>query len=456
MKKVLTSISDEQIIGAIQSNDVEIVFYDSNFINHEEENYIFNLLIITSDEINNQFLSTLKVHDIYILGNSNDNKANGRNMYFFENEDSLRKALFIWPKKVKNSQDKDISTSENTLNMEVQVDQGSLHTSITGEAKENKIIESIETVDCNNAPPVSIKDDFPSTEYPINISHFSTNKIEAMRKQYVYKGKQYPQNKTIAVWSPLHRIGVSSFILNFAIYLQEQKIQTAVIEAMQPPKLSSVLSRYEPMPVNFRSFIEVFHLEEYELMELDYHKTNWQYMGVLWLPIGEKDYVYNWTEDFLEVYFQFFRYHDVILTDLPSGKMTEETEKVLQNIDELWVMVDNSIVDILMWKNYIHQLREKHGISMKLIYNRSFPFSKINSLVNGLELPLIGTIPDLTEEYIRLQYKKKPLISFDEVREKVKENYENLIKAGFQLDSISNSKKIPLKTLIKKLFQSRG
>jgi len=76
--------------------------------------------------------------------------------------------------------------------------------------------------------------------------------------------------------------------------------------------------------------------------------------------------------------------------------------------------------------------------------------------VNGLELPLIGTIPDLTEEYIRLQYKKKPLISFDEVREKVKENYENLIKAGFQLDSISNSKKIPLKTLIKKLFQSRG
>lgn len=123
MKKVLTSISDEQIIGAIQSNDVEIVFYDSNFINHEEENYIFNLLIITSDEINNQFLTSLKVHDIYILGNSNDNKANRRNMYFFENEDSLRKALFIWPKKVKNNQDKDISTSENTLNMEIQVDQ---------------------------------------------------------------------------------------------------------------------------------------------------------------------------------------------------------------------------------------------------------------------------------------------------------------------------------------------
>lgn len=451
MKKVLTSISDEQIIGAIQSNDVEIVLYDSNFDNHAEENQLFNLLIITSDELHNQFLSNLKVDDIYILGNRNENKSKGKNEYFFENEDTLRKALFIWPRKANTNLDKGKSASENTINMTVQVNQETLHT-IRGEGKENKITDSIESVDCNNAPPVSIDDDFPSTEYPINNSHFSTNKIEAMRKQYVYKGKQYPHNKTIAVWSPLHRMGVSSFILNFAIYLQEQKIQTAVIEAMQPPKLSSVLSRYEPMPVNFRSFIEVFHLEEHELMELDYHKTNWQYKGVLWLPIGEKDYIYNWNEDFLEVYFQFFRYHDVILIDLPSGKMTEETEKVLQNIDELWVMVDNSIVDILMWKKYIHQLREEHGISMRLIYNRSFPFSKINSLVTSLELPLMGTIPDLTEEYIRLQYKKKPLISFDEVREKVKENYEHLIKAGFQLDSISNSKKFPLKTLIKKLF----
>ncbi|EOR21620.1 hypothetical protein A499_22272 [Niallia nealsonii AAU1] len=100
-------------------------------------------------------------------------------------------------------------------------------------------------------------------------------------------------------------------------------------------------------------------------------------------------------------------------------------------------------------EKYIHQLRERHGISMKLIYNRSFPFSKINSLVNGLELPIIGTLPDLTEEYIRLQYKKKPLISFDEVREKVKENYEHLIKAGFQLDSISNPKNCLSKQLSK-------
>lgn len=81
--------------------------------------------------------------------------------------------------------------------MEIQVDQGPLHTSITGEAQENKITDSIETFDCNNAPPVNIKDDFPSTEYPISISHFSTNKIEAMRKQYVYKGNNTHKTKRL-------------------------------------------------------------------------------------------------------------------------------------------------------------------------------------------------------------------------------------------------------------------
>lgn len=88
---------------------------------------------------------------------------------------------------------------------------------------------------------------------------FYVKRAADIRKE-LFSEMKWSQNKTIGVWSPLHRLGTTTFIINFAIYLGRMKVNTTVIESLTKYQmLNTTLTRYKSKPLNWSSYIEALH-----------------------------------------------------------------------------------------------------------------------------------------------------------------------------------------------------
>lgn len=469
MKRIYTSINNADLFAALDSKTFHINYVEDDKLIEQLEDYD---LIVLSMTLNNNLPGVDRVEsDIFVL---DDNKLlkqelTNSKIKVFSDMSALKKAILLWTltnKNLKNNKEKafkpehkidETAVNQNDLKIDKRETLQETRTTSNDNGSTNDVDimleESLDLEEVNSSPPIVIEEAYPSNNDMTAEYEEAKNKLNIMRNSYVFKGKAYPNNQTIGIWSPLSRIGVTTFIINYAIFLQVNKIQTAVIEGMKGKYLQHIIERYEEKPTNYKSFMEVFHLKDKDILKMDISQIHWYYKGVLWLPIGDNDKNYVWDENFLNVYFQFFRYHDVVLVDLPNGEMQQETLATLKHMDELWIVIDNS-VDILLWKSYIQRIHKDFAKPIKLLFNRKMSFSKAEDLAKELNFPLITTLPDLTEEHFINQFEAHALIENTAVFNKLLDPFRTITKElGVE---ISQSRKLMMMNYLRKLIPLKG
>lgn len=237
--------------------------------------------------------------------------------------------------------------------------------------------------------------------------------------------QRWEGHHTVGVWSPLHRMGVTSFVINFALFLVENKVQTAVLEGLtEQHALKSWLERYTNVPSDWISYAQALLVDSDE-------EWKWTYQNIMFLPLDKEDTLRHWDANALEAYMTTTNKIEMTLVDLPTGKMTSYTEDSLQYLNELWIVLDDSTQEILAWKDYIQVIRERVDIPIYVVFNKAYPFSQVSRLCKELQLPLLVQLPPLHEETMMNYYENKPLYLKQDVRAKLVPKYLEISKHLF-------------------------
>ncbi|MCK6259534.1 hypothetical protein LCY76_23470 [Fictibacillus sp. KIGAM418] len=236
--------------------------------------------------------------------------------------------------------------------------------------------------------------------------------------------------KTIAIWSPITNVGVSTFVINFALYLSKMPISVGVIEMLGTNyRIKSLLKQYSTQPQNWHSFST--YLFEENINPTD---VKWEYAGVNWYPVNPaKDMKYEWDEKSLYLYFNAMKFNDVLLMDLPTGKLENFIESQLSSVNELWILVNNQVHQVLEWKDHIKQL-EKKGISCHLVFHRDHSITQKEQLAERLGIPIIAAIPDMHHQMINNEYQNYPLIKQRGAEQVLEDGYKNLTMHLFGIE----------------------
>lgn len=262
----------------------------------------------------------------------------------------------------------------------------------------------------------------------------------------LFAKQQWEGHKSIGLWSPLSRMGVTTFAINFSIFLAENRLYAGVLEGLKDePILKHWVKRYAQLPKDWTSYAKAIHLAP-----TDSFNADWTYRNVLYLPLDDDDTELHWDNAKLEVYLSTPTLMDITLIDLPSGEMKDYTYFSLNYIDELWIIVDDTYQEIVAWKNYIHAIQKKFDLKVRLIFNKEYEFSQTSRLSKTLDLEILCQIPSLHKEVMRNYYENQPLLFSEGVREILFEPYAKLTRylmgSNFNiLTTIDNRKLIPQK-----------
>jgi len=260
----------------------------------------------------------------------------------------------------------------------------------------------------------------------------------------LFKDKAPDNHRTIGIWSPLHRTGVTSLTMNFSMFLAENRIDVAVVEGITNQfAMKDWLKRYAPIPSNWISCAKAIQTDVSAI------NSKWKYSNIMFLPLDKSDSQYEWNTLSLDAYMNTSKVKDidVTLVDMPTGEMAHYTIDTLEHLDELWIVVDDAIQETLAWKKYITDLKKSTKLPMYIIFNKEYSFSQTKRIEKELAVPMITTIPSLHEETMKNYYEKEPLYYQDEVKELVKVPYTvmatHLFKGDFtpkkKTDSILDS-----------------
>ncbi|UNL87428.1 hypothetical protein [Priestia koreensis] len=294
------------------------------------------------------------------------------------------------------------------------------HTPIKQQNSESDepIPTSDEKINSENKETLTKKNEENPQDHHLNTLIKRTSEI---RKEAFTKAT-WDKNKVIGVWSPLHRIGVTSFIVTFAMFLANERSQVGVLEA--PSKayhLKQILERYKSIPDGWNSFARAMFDPTIPATSINYI-----YKGVQWILLAEGDHELEWNTDALYHYVNSTRVFDFVLIDLPTGEIGEMYRPLLGQLDELWIVVDDSYLQIKAWKQYMDQMIKEYNLSSYLIFNKAEAFSQQTQLSEDLELPLLAALPPLYQELAKNQYENKPILTYESVLEKLKEPYTHL------------------------------
>lgn len=273
-----------------------------------------------------------------------------------------------------------------------------------------------------NLPENDVKSSFQNNPFPMRLRNI----------QKSLSGPKMDKYKTIGVWSPLPAIGVTSFIMNFALFLSENKVHTAVLESLTSNHiLKDWLSRYSPIPEKWVSLASNLHANE------PVGDSEWLYRGVKFFPLSKDDIKQEWNSDSFGAYHRMTEIYDVTLIDMPTGEMNVFTKESLEYMDELWIVVDDRVQQLNSWKEYIKTIKETHQITIYLIHNKIIDASKPNILSEGIGAPMLAAIPALWEETAKNYYQTKPLYLQKGVQSILQAHYHqlatHLIGSSFQL-----------------------
>lgn len=324
-----------------------------------------------------------------------------------------------------------------------------------------------EQEEINPGKPVIINNDFPEESSPEVLPKEAANEDKrSLLAMNVYEEsyKHKRNNKVIGVWSPQHAVGVTTFIINFAIYMKKicSKQDFMVIEAVSlNPTIRQLLEKYKSRPNKWHSIIEVLNEES----DLPFNSCGWPYKGIEWSPRSNNDYKVKLDEKMVSLYLNTPNDFRFVFVDLPNGKMAPYTLEALKHIDELWIMVDNNFQRLEDWRTYIQTILSDKNLKAKLIFSKYYDFSDkiIKSIQKSLDLPCLGSIPPMLEEIEKNHLQTSPLIEFEENFIKLEPYYWEIAKYiidnyGLVENELINNKGIFQKYLrnIKKSFFNNG
>jgi len=214
------------------------------------------------------------------------------------------------------------------------------------------------------------------------------------------------KNKRIGFWSPVGRVGVTTFIESFALTLAQDNIQVAVLEGItERPKHLTNLKRYSNIPSQWTSYASSLFNTDTSLINV-----KWTYEDIHWFPCAKKDCDYEWDSLSLKYYIKSLNRHDVTLIDFPSGKMSSITEKSLEYVDELWIMVDYALDDILPWMKFIEKtLKQKKNITLHYIYLSKGHPAPYKQWLKEEKVTVLAEFKEQSLAAIQNRFSKKPL-----------------------------------------------
>lgn len=314
--------------------------------------------------------------------------------------DSLKKT----PQKPK---DKGIKTSEvtssGTKKEAIKVSQSKSHADSDSKDKEDVAGKPEKEIQKgNDSKPIQIENSLPNEdEIKQSVLNPRYEKALSIRKAAV-PGR----NKTIGVWSPIST-GITTFVVNFAIYLSHFDIDVAVVELpTERQKMKGMLTRFQSMPTKWSSFIE-----NYLSDDLPAEDVNWLFKGVNWFPLGDEDNKYTWNAEILTELLHTAKQYKLVLIDFPSGNMGKSALNTLSHLDELWILIDDNFDEAYQWKKEIHKIIKEYKFKSKLIFNMETPNkSRKDEIAELLDLQLIGSIPLLPDVFRLNTYETKPSI----------------------------------------------
>lgn len=257
-------------------------------------------------------------------------------------------------------------------------------------------------------------------------------------RKHSFHPSPYNSNKTIGIWSPLHRMGVTQFIVNFSIFLAQFRIPVAALETPNNVQhLKHLLLQYTDIPKNWSSYATALSNES-----ISPNSVKWLYQNVHWIPLDYNDSNINWQEDLLFHYINNLKFFDVVLVDLPTSEMEDYTLEIAKQLDELWILVDDSYVQLKGWKEYIHNLQEQLNISIKLVFNKKDTYSKTKLIEDELQIPILTEIPSVYYELQKNNYETNPIILNHTVYKKLYGAYLELAKhiLGENIEPKNNSR----------------
>lgn len=295
--------------------------------------------------------------------------------------------------------------------------------------------------------------ELPPTDKSQVAAKVATDKTYIDRSRYIQKKMMdipsLEGSKVIGVWSPLHRMGVTSFVVNFGLYLADHKIETTVLEGISPNYiLKDLLFRYTERPKNWVSYAKALQKDDVS------GQVHWNYKNVRFLPIDKDDYKLDWNKESLRSYMDTRRVGDITLVDLPTGKMALYTEEVLQYMDELWILIDDCIQELSSWDKYIKEMKTRFNVNIYLVANKTMPFSKPVLISEKFEEEILVEIPSMHEETMKSYYQEKPLYAQSETHATLQEHYHPLAKHLFGSSFIPKQPKQTMMARLKYFMKS--
>lgn len=331
------------------------------------------------------------------------------NKYTFANTFTTLESLldhFVQPNKVEDSQKEE--SFFNDLSSEV--------LAADDVVQQIEPYEEINDNTLNQIPGVKV-------EYEVDPIYTRTRQIQ----KTLFAQQQWSDHKIVGVWSPVGRAGVSTFILNFSLYLAQRRIYTTVLEGLTTkPILKQTLSRFTKVPPEWVSYASTIQEDN------EPRSASWIYENVVFLPCVKEDLKYTWNPILIEAYMTTTKIVDVTLVDLPSGPLQDYSRDSLHYVDELWILFDDSYHELLNWKKYILELQNKYKINIHLIMSKAYSFSQSTKISKEMNLPLITTIPAMDELVMSNYYQDKPLLHVQEASEKLIPAYQDIANHLFK------------------------
>ncbi|KZE68015.1 hypothetical protein AWM68_17745 [Fictibacillus phosphorivorans] len=433
MAKIYLAVSkiDKESFEGFQKNltgpDTELISIDINKTIERSEVqetirlHSFETIITEADFIDDDWLQSYDSGKVIVFDPSKKLETKKEHITLCETIDEIR--THILTMKLENPILK-VNSENLTTKAERKQNKPDTAAAINSEEKTVKTNDNPESEDANTSKPQTIdifpkKDNKQGDKTPDATKKNTSDYLpeNADKIKHFYKENNLYNRKTIGIWSP-KTIGVSTFVLNFAIYLKKFKeLKIAVMEYPNNQQiLKSVLTRYDSLPPDWHSFREFSKTNT-----IPVESTNWVYRRIRWLPLGENDSKMEWTEEVTKDYFNITNTHDIVLVDIPTGEMNELTLDSLHHLNELWILIDDSFHQHLDWKNYISSILKKHNVTAKLIYYREFPHSRVKkvsqSFTDDMDIEFMTALPEMSKAVSKNNYEKFPMFDKRKVRE---------------------------------------
>lgn len=284
-----------------------------------------------------------------------------------------------------------------------------------------------------NMPDISEVEDPPKVQETVLTDNDKSDKVKKMLEEKiialredldipVWQKKQI-HSKTIGLWSPLQRIGTTTLTMNLAMYLASLSVPISVLEGITKNiKMKTLLEVYSKKKKNWLSYNS--YLDEPGRKAAE---AVWPYRNVNYFPLEEHDIATRWTDQKIYYYMNGLKFHDLVLVDLPSGEMAPYTLESLKYMDELWVIVNNDLLSMIEWKEYIHNSVGPY-VDLRSIFIDELPFSKPKKIAEQLGLKLITSIPSVHDDIVLNYFESFPLIEHEGVLEKVEPKFIEVLE----------------------------